>query len=43
MANEVPELHLKAIIFTVDILHAKWYHVKTLSMKLYWPTYHCDT
>ena len=40
MANEVPELYLKAIIFTVDIYMPNGNHVKTLSMKFYWPTHH---
>ena len=38
MANEVPELYLKASVFTLDILPGN--HVKTLSMKLYWPIHH---
>ena len=39
MANEVPELYLNAIIFYMP----NGNHVKTLSMKFYWPTHHCDT
>ena len=40
MANEVPELYLKTSVFTLDILPAAGNHVKTLSMKLYWPIHH---
>ena len=43
MVNEVPELYLKASVFTLDIFYMpKGNHVQTLSMKFYCPTHHLD-